>query len=195
MSTTAVFAELLVGGLQTLTWMTLITLTVFGPVDPGILTNTPLLSTFFIIATCYGLGVIFDRVWDIVLDETGLNSWIGRMAKSRAVATTEDVFGKFRRNIFGKDAKTAADFANYNRSRLRVARCSVFNFGLITISSLVFVSVHYGGPATKIFAFLAMAGLLVTVASAVAFYDLRKSYYRALRMLSPPESAELNETA
>ena len=198
MNTTTVFAELLVGGLQTLTWMTLVALTVFGPTDLTPLAETPLLSAFVVIATCYGLGVVFDRIWDLILDKSGINPWFKRMAKSRAAAKpvgSENVFDALRRNIFGRDPTTAADFVNYNRSRMRVARSGVFNFGLITIAGLVFVAVHFGGMATRLSLFLAITGTLLTVANGLAYYHLRISYYRVLRMISSSETDEPSDAA
>ena len=76
MGTTALFAELVVGGVLTLTWMLLLAMTALGPFRFTPLPEiSPTLTAGLLFAVAYALGVIFDRVWDFLLDVTGLQIW------------------------------------------------------------------------------------------------------------------------
>ncbi|MFQ5964764.1 MAG: hypothetical protein ACE5KZ_10825 [Candidatus Scalinduaceae bacterium] len=190
MNTTAIFAELVIGGLQTLTWLSLIGMTVLGPKTFSPIINAPSVSVVIIVAISYGLGVVFDRIWDFILDKSGLDDHIKAPAKSSTAAReakTEDEFHTTRQKIFSADPKMAVEFVNYNRSRMRVARSSVFNFALITITGLILLGV-YCGIKTKAFIFVGAGGTLLTVACGMAYYDLRKSYYRVLHIVVPAKS-------
>lgn len=53
MSTTAIFAELVVGGVLTLTWMTLIAMTILDPTRITPLLQSSYLGTAFFFAVAY----------------------------------------------------------------------------------------------------------------------------------------------
>jgi hypothetical protein len=182
MGTTALFAELLVGGILTLTWIALLAMTFLGPsrVTP-LLAGSPLTTGLFL-ALAYALGVVFDRVWDALLDVKGFQGWLRhRTGPSEKVRAAEEL----RRNVFGKDAKIAAEFVNYHRSRMRVARASLFNFALITVSGMALLAVRFGGIGTAEFTLAGVAGGLLCSASALAFYELARNYERVLEISSP----------
>jgi outer membrane biogenesis lipoprotein LolB len=61
---------------------------------------------------------VFDRVWDWILDATGVQDWI----RSRPAGEMDTVVDRQRRRVYGADPKTAVDFINYHRSRMRLAR-------------------------------------------------------------------------
>jgi len=187
MSTTAVFAELVVGGLQTMVWMTLLLVLVFGkpaavpslgswPVDAGV-----------VLAFAYAIGVVFDRLWDVLLDRTGVNRWIRGSAKSQALSPTD----LLRRNVFRRDAAIAAEFVNYNRSRMRVARASMFNFLLLTIAGAALARRLDVADPAKTSAVVLIAGGLLTFVAGLAFWSLGKSYERCLRIVGVDEGDEL----
>ncbi len=159
MSTTTVFAELVIGGLQCLTWITILAMTVFGPSRVTSLVDSSSPSAVvFLLGFSYALGVVFDRVWDTILEVTGLDSRI------RTVKEHETEGDRIRRKIYGTDPKNRAAFVDYNRSRMRVARVSLFNFVLITITGLLLITFHFGGVGTKEFLFVLLVGSVLCYA-------------------------------
>jgi hypothetical protein len=180
MGTTALFAELVVGGLLTLTWIILFALAALG-IDRAIPTwTTSPLVVGFLLAVAYALGVVFDRLWDWTLDVTGLQKWVRTRPKG-AVDTDLD---RQRRRVFGADPKVAAEFINYHRSRMRVARASLFNFALITAGGLTLVGVRFGGVWTTEFATIGILGALLTIASVLALKNLGRTHDRVLEIVS-----------
>lgn len=181
MGTTALFAELVVGGILTLTWIALLTMTVLGPCRVTPLLDSSSLTAGLFLALAYALGVVFDRVWDFVLDVTGLQRWLrGQTGAFGAESETD----RQRRRVFGADATAAVEFVNYHRSRMRVARASLFNFALITVSGMALLAVRYEGVGTVEFALAGVAGGVLCGASALAFWVLARSHDRVLRIIS-----------
>jgi hypothetical protein len=186
-STTALFAELLVGGLQTLVWLTLLVMIVLGPSVLGFLGEAPSFSVIGVLAIAYPLGVLFDRVWDLLLKLLLIERWVEKRAKRSAgvkVLNGEDEFLATRRMILQSDPRVPVDVIHYNRSRMRVARASMFNILLITITGLLLAVVHF--QHMRIIVLIVLVGLLLLSASAVAYYDLKKSYYVFMKLLSAP---------
>jgi|GEM_PF-1501981 len=191
MSTTAVFAELLVGGLQTLVWLTLLVMIVLGPSVLGPLAEAPSLSVIGVVAIAYPIGVLFDRVWDLLLKLLLIERWVEKRAKRSAgvkVLEEEDEFLSTRRMILQSDPRVPVDVIHYNRSRMRVARASMFNVLLITVGALLLATVRF--QHMKIIILVLAVGLLLLFASAVAYYDLKKSYYVFMKLLSAPDTAK-----
>lgn len=186
MGTTALFAELVVNGVLTLTWMFLLAMTVLGPSRfTPLLDIPPTLTASLLLAVAYTLGVVFDRVWDLLLDVSGLQAWFrGDFQAATPVSKSEHM----RRRVFGADAKTAVEFVNYHRSRMRVARASLFNFTLITASGLTLLAVRCGGAGTVEFALAAVTGGLLCAASALAFRSLGRTHERVLEIVSDKEA-------
>jgi hypothetical protein len=190
---TAVIAELVVGGLLSLTWLALIAMAVLGPSRVTSVLDNSSLSAVFLVGLSYPLGVVFDRVWDVLLDVTGLDPWIRRAsgtnrAGAKYRASDND---RLKRNIYDKDPKNAAAFLEYNRGRMRVARACLFNFPLITIAGLLLIGVHFGGMGTKEFVLVFFAGVGLTYAAWTAYKDLRRMYDRVLRVAG----GDVNEEA
>lgn len=192
MGTTALFAELVVGGVLTLTWMFFVAMAALGPGRfASFLEVPPTLTAGLLLVLAYTLGVVFDRVWDFVLDVSGLQAWF-RGSPQTAMPVSEMELK--RRRVFGADAKTAVEFVNYHRSRMRVARASLFNFALITASGLTLLGVRYGGPGTVEFVFAAVTGSLVCAASALAFRNLGRTHDRVLEIVSVEEDENPTQT-
>jgi hypothetical protein len=114
MGTTALFAELVVGGLLTLTWIALSVMTFLGPSRLAPLADSSPVAAAFLLAVAYALGVVFDRVWDWLLDATGLQRWL----RARRRDVQDSATDRQRRRVYGGDPKTAVEFVNYHRSRM-----------------------------------------------------------------------------
>lgn len=183
MGTTALFAELVVGGVLTLTWMGLLAMTFLGPARIAPLLNGSTLTTGFLLAVAYALGVVFDRLWDSLLEVTGLQRWLRGKYVGRKVEEMSET-DRMRCRVFGSDPKTAVEFVNYHRSRMRVARATFFNSVLITGAGLALLGVHYGGLGTAEFAMAAGAGGALCIASGLAMWKLARTHDQVLYIVS-----------
>ncbi len=130
------FVEIFISGFQTMIWLILLVLTIFGTsfLKLGTLQKIPSIS-ILVIALSYTFGVLFDRVWDASLKKED-RKIRGKYFKNN------DVFHKKRCILFSK-SKTNAEYLDYLRSRIRIARASLFNFFLIFFISLIFVFTHF----------------------------------------------------
>jgi len=190
MGTTALFAELVVGGVLTLTWMVLLAMAALGPSRILPLLDVSSLTAGFLLAVAYALGVVFDRVWDFLLEVSGLQVWFrGRPGPPGPVSEAD----RQRRRVFGAHPKTAVDFVNYHRSRMRVARACLFNFALITLSGLTLLAVRYGGVGTAEFALAGVTGLVLSAASALALWKLGRTHDRVLEIVSIVEECVIQD--
>lgn len=188
MGTTALFAELVVGGILSLAWIILLIMTAVGPSRVTPLLDSSSLTAGLCLALAYSLGVVFDRVWDFLLDVSGLQSWIRGLNQTPKPISKSDLQ---RRRLFGADPKTAVDFVNYHRSRMRVARASFFNFVLITLSGLSLLAVRYGEIATAEFAMACLGGSVLCAAATLALRKLGRTHDRVVGIISADEDVTM----
>ena len=132
MTTTAVFAEILIVGLEAEAVLALIVLAFFpgASVDTGAAKDLAALTTVAVLAAAYVLGILVDRAADSAfggLGRTGAGLWLDRVFGecSRSVDLPASV-SKMRTTVM-KDGGGIADFLDYQRSRMRVARGTALN--------------------------------------------------------------------
>ncbi len=178
MTTTALFVELLVGGVQTLVWVTLLTLACCGPDHiEGIIAQQSLGSGVILILLAYAIGVVFDRLWDLVLKP------IDRMIRKR-IAPEPGRVDRIRALLFSKD-ETKVSFVEYIRSRMRIARATVCNSVMIAVSAFTVRTAHHHEPCTSWMACLAVFALVLFLLSLYAYIDTTKGYYKTLCRFEP----------
>jgi len=163
MSTTSLFVEILIIGLQALIWLVLL-VGVGWDLDSSLnllkeLKEYAALVTILLIATAYVLGIFVDRAADSFYEKFRYSS-----KKSPVVP-----MGEMRLRIM-KESEGMAKFLEYQRSRLRIARATVFNlFVIIVVGSIWFV--QYPGETTGIGvipAWLLMVGIgIITLILAI----------------------------
>jgi hypothetical protein len=158
MTTTAVFAEILVGGIGALIWVVLIALSIARP-------STADAAAFFshkdwaapalplLLAVAYALGIIVDRVADSLF----------RKAVRKAHKES-----KTRLRVLARGDKVT-DFIEYIRSRLRIARVTTLNLILITLTAPLSLK-----PAPAFATFVVLAAL--TLAAAFTMWRIGETY-------------------
>jgi hypothetical protein len=177
MSTTAIFAELVVGGSLTLTWMVLFAATLFEDrFRHHLMGDKPYVLAFGITAA-YTLGVVFDRVWELILERPAWEAWL----RKRSEAGASD-FDRRRWEIYARDPATGAGLLDYTRSRMRVARAALFNFFFIGLGGLAFLGFRRQewGAAVAVF----VAFTLLSGASLLALRELCRTYDRTVLGMS-----------
>jgi hypothetical protein len=129
--TVAVFAEILIVGLEAAVWILLTILTIFGNdwVDPAELEGWETLVTVLILASAYVLGVLMDRMANTILTKL-------RPDRDK---TPERKWATARLEIMARiGGVSLIQFLEYLRSRVRIARGTVVNFFLIALATLAF---------------------------------------------------------
>jgi hypothetical protein len=179
MSTTHVFAELLIIGIETMAWITLLIFSLFGYhwIDFSLFEN--LVIAIPLAAAAYVLGIIMDRLSDVLLSGPDHTTRVQAMGPRAA-----ESFGQLRSYVLAKSPHLATDL-DYLRSRLRIMRSSVINFGILGVTGTAFIlsrikidlDTQYWAAVTAFFAGAFLSGL--------SFYAWRASsitYYLRLKI-------------
>lgn len=193
MTTTNVFAELLIIGIETLAWIALLIFSLWGYdwIDFAVFNN--LIAAIPLAAVAYVLGIIMDRVSDAFL--AGTDHAIRRKVLGERVANS---FSQLRSYVLAKSPYLSTDL-DYLRSRLRIMRSSAINFGLLALTGAAFIltrvntvaSTKYWAAATAFF-----AGVLLASLSYYAWSISSLTYYLRLQTafaLLPEEDARSNQ--
>ncbi len=140
MSTTSVFAELLIVGIQTSVWIILLIFSFVGydwatTLLPK-MKDWAILTTIIVVAIWYTLGIIIDRLANAFFVVFNPKDILlrGRWIRRKAAQGTSDA----RMLILAKEGQLF-NFFEYMRSRIRIMRATVFNLILVTLSALLFV--------------------------------------------------------
>jgi FtsH-binding integral membrane protein len=163
--TVAVLAELLITGTQAMVWLYLFVCLLVGWdwlsfESAGAGANV---QTLLVVALAYSLGVIVDRLADSAL------TTIDRRLGVRVVTPVPPEEMRVRVLIKGGEA---ANYLGYMRSRMRIARATVFNLGAIALFlALLAVALPNGGPSRE----LLVTATVATIASlVVSFWVARR---------------------
>lgn len=163
MATTAVFAEILIVGLEAAAWVSLLVLDVFGRgwIDPEKLKGWETLVTLLIVALAYVLGILIDRVADTIWKQVGRLLGALRTEPDKGKPT----YAEMRMEILARGETALAAFLEYQRSRLRVARGTVLNLVAIIPTGAIYLSdrTHAGAREIAWYVGLTSGALLVSV--------------------------------
>lgn len=168
MTTTAVFAEILVLGLQAVAWLALAVAIVIDP-GPALSALEPwaTLVTIMVLAGAYVLGVLVDRVADSIAGSF-------RRSGSSKASLDDSRFRSARRRLLSKDTPLAS-FMEYQRSRLRLTRGTALNSVLaIPVTNVFLFSAGLATAPAIIGANALLLGLLA--ASVYAHAAIRKAH-------------------
>jgi len=181
MATTAVFAEMLVAGIEAVVWMMLFALAIIGrEAEIGLL--LPLkdwapLITASLVAIAYGLGVVIDRVSDSLFKV--LLKAEPKKTRTTSEEENEDKTIRLRLLVLARGDKVT-DFVEYIRSRIRVARATTFNLALTTVAMEAFLLRCTRALPWQVSAsVLVLAGL--TGLSAFAAFRIGRAYEKWLK--------------
>jgi hypothetical protein len=165
LATTAVFAEILIVGLQVEAWLALALLSVFGTdwieLDP--LKDFATLLTLVVLALAYVLGIIVDRLSDTLLDRFDASKSgkriKKRMSKSKKLELPAGVAIMRMTVMEASDGLTR--FLDYQRSRWRIARATVLNLAIAGPVAALYLLV--GTEVDRAWALAPIAAALVVI--------------------------------
>jgi hypothetical protein len=177
MNLTALIAELFVGGVLCAVWLLLL-FGAFIDISPllafakdNALGGTVLFSVF-----AYALGVVFDRVWDDVLKRFDDKIEKGEFPD-------KETLRQARQRVFGS-AGDGAEFVNYIRSRMRIARAVFCNGLFIGLSGAIFYLLRSAEPHWAVVVAIFVATIFISTVSFFALRRLTATYYKALKIFT-----------
>ena len=164
MNTTALFSEILVGGIISTTWLILV---VLGVLEKSVLNeffgkNQIAFGVVFL-AYCYAIGVVLDRVWD------WLTKPIDNKVK-KGLRIDNSMLKNCRNNIFS-DKSEYPQYIEYIRSRMRIARMCLCNSLFLTISGIFCYLRNSISYESNIVILITLLGTAFMISS---FYAFRK---------------------
>jgi bis(5'-nucleosidyl)-tetraphosphatase len=176
MGTTAIFAEILIIGLEALVWIVLALLAWFGgdKVDLVPLASNEALVLLVVVASAYVLGVLVDRLADSTL--LWLDPRIDCRLKRWRSNRLEHV-NAMRLRLMAPDLGVAP-FLEYQRSRVRVARGTVFNLFLTVVAANMYLLLRGpSDPTERATAFV--LGNAIGIVLLLITYDVFRKILRA----------------
>ena len=168
MSTTSLFVDLLISGIQVAIWLGLLVGCVLGA-DPKLLARAKEWDTVLavlLLPVVYPVGIFIDNLADDLLRPIGR-----RIRKGFSLDETPSVMKLLART---KDEGLSRYF-EYVRTRIRISRSSALNFALITIFGELFIWLQWKpafGDSQGLW--LGMVGILGVMLTALAVF----SWYR-----------------
>lgn len=168
MSTTTLFVEILIVGLLALVWLVLLIGSIWHlKCAIEFLKSMSDYAAFFIaliFGSAYIMGIFVDRVSD---------SLYKRFQYSDNCSNDRS-FGEKRLRILN-EGEGMAKFLDYQRSRLRIARATIFNLLLIIIAGLIYIvrnnNLPQGGKGILTIIIIIVAGAILT---AIVFNTTRR---------------------
>jgi hypothetical protein len=142
-ATTAVFAEILIIGLQVEAWLALALFSVFGTewVDVTAANEFAGLATILVLALAYVLGIVVDRLADTLFDAFERNER-GKRVKQRlsknANLSKPASVATMRMRVM-HESEGMIRFLDYQRSRWRILRATVLNLALAAPGAALFL--------------------------------------------------------
>lgn len=146
LATTAVFAEILIIGLQVEAWLVLGLLTITGHewIDVSGAKDFAALAAIVLLAAAYVLGIVADRLADTLVDRlerTGRGERLKRrLLKHPDFKKPADV-SKMRLLVMHR-SDGMSRFLDYQRSRWRIARATVLNVALAGVAGACYLAVR-----------------------------------------------------
>lgn len=189
MKTTQLFADLFIIGTQVVIWLSLLVASIFER-DLAFLFNRLyegntfkiFISTVIILA-CYVLGILFDEAWEQLLYK--VSGWFkkGKAQEQKKVKQEIDEDWSKEAYVFARSASGTMQL-NYMRGRYRIVRGSMFNMGLIILSSILYIwRVPEVGlrEGLTVSITIVIFGIVILALSRFVFLSLKEAYWLRVR--------------
>lgn len=187
MSTTTLFVELLIIGLEVCLWLVMLVSLILGDASwLGELVNQfkghPVPATISLLAGAYLFGIVFDKVAHFLIGYERLTElleperfeWLRTWLEAKKIET-KDHPRMIHAKLMAKTGEMGGDLL-YARSKIRILRASVINIPLITITAALLLRDH---PAQ--WPVVAILGLIFSGLIMATYLYTQRLYNRRLR--------------
>lgn len=171
MGTTALYVELIIIGLETMLWVASFSICLtdikYISIIEKIVGTLP--ASVFLLGIMYILGLIFDRVSDLIFQKTEnqIRDNSGLKAKSSILIWTES---------------NQEEYFKFTRSKIRVLRSSSINIPLFVISITMNI-VKYYRAGYLFLPFVVVTGCILSYFSWAGYKQTITNYYNKARIL------------
>jgi hypothetical protein len=182
MTTTALFIEHLISGVQALLWFALLVFTLLGYnwIDVDKLKGTEAFTLPIFLAIAYPLGVFVDSLADDIFKRA-------ERQVTADVMKAEGLEGKrvtVMQLMGSGNREFAQAYLGYVRTRVRISRSTALNFTIITIMILIFTLIRLR-PIVSQLVWLVMLselilGLLVVLLALQSWYRASQTFSRQI---------------
>ena len=181
MSTTQVFVELLITGFGGLIWIILFVCELCGfNISAVLFGDYPTILIFPISGIAYIIGILVDRIGYQIFIKHEKKHIPGVFQQDNEKVgypmTEGEIYVELMIAYIMQNSEQLKAQIDYNRTRLRLCRSWILNFGLIFLS-LVLPAVASGGVDQRLFVVFSILSLLLGVASFTIWKKLAKDYY------------------
>jgi hypothetical protein len=172
MTSVIVFAEIFIIGFQVSVWFFLVLFLVYDVSWVGELLKAPAsgwepLIVVLLVSFFYALGVVFDRLADLVFDK-----WDRNLRKR---VTPESMYTTQMKAELGDSYTHFENQFDYAKSRLRIARASSINFALYTVLVPTVILTRLGSlSSAEKWSFAILASVIGSAITAGAVLSWRK---------------------
>jgi len=176
MNTTNLFVELIVIGVGTSIWIILFVFSLFGFAWVPIDNLSAIIAAIPIIAVIYVLGIISDRIADIIFGWI----WVDDLRKLY-FDDRQDYYNS--RRIILTQSERLSELLEYGRSRMRICRGWTLNLVLIALTLNAFVWTNFSDSsfASPISVFGSISLLVLAFGAWFAWRDLTQNEYRKIK--------------
>jgi len=174
MNTTELFVEHLITGLMSIAWIMLFSL---GLIDFN-LSTIPLFHGFeaialiFVFSMAYPLGIFTDNLADSLLKR-----WNNSIRKKYELEKNGITVARVLMTIKNEDVSKY-----FNYVRMRIARSAGVNFLLLTISSILFLTIHKNSSdiliSFKLILTVGIIGLILTLWALWSWKNIVSNYHK-----------------
>ena len=181
MSTTLLFVEIIIIGLQVTVWLVIVILLFFGHdwISPAELSKWQGVGALILLSFAYTVGTLFDRLSDRIFSR-----WNERL-KAREFPDPPAALVAVRYEV-AKENEYLNRLFEYTRSRMRIARATSVNAPLITLLLVTYYLTWMGswtsGKKLLIGGLTIAFGLFFTALAIQAWNKLMKTYVKLIRV-------------
>ncbi|MEW5735719.1 MAG: hypothetical protein AB1921_12745 [Thermodesulfobacteriota bacterium] len=178
MTTSMLFAELVIIGIQVIVWLGLLFIGYLG-IPAWIVNLKDWQTVVAVLVLCIGytLGILFDRISDRVFAR-----W-NNILKQRIIPNPDPSIGAMR-YLIAEDNDHLNNFLEYTRSRMRISRASALNFPLIAFSTLYVIHKVYSSffilPAIVLIITL---GTFLTILSLLSWHNITVTHLELISQM------------
>lgn len=171
MATTSLYVELIIIGLETMIWIASFSIWItdikYISVIKEVIEKLP--ASIFMLGILYILGLVFDRVADIVFSKV-----------EKQMRTSSGL--KARSSILIWKKSEQEEYFSFTRSKIRILRASSINIPLFTVSMVFNISKYYDGNVFFIL-FVVTIGMMLSCFSYKGYKQTTKRFYDMARIL------------
>jgi hypothetical protein len=179
MTTTTIFAEILIIGLQATVWFAFGSAAVVDiqKIDMSVLKGWEGLITLFVLAIAYTLGTVIDRVADSVFNP------VDRRLRKRWIPSSYPQYGEMKLRIMSNNGEMER-FLAYVRSRVRIARSTALNCILIICAVILLRGTNpvsfWALTDTRILTLIVISCIAGLTLTSFTWARIARTYYRRL---------------